>query len=323
MVTLVWRTDLHLADEAPSSRTDDWATTCLDKLVQVGEIAKAEKALGVLDGGDFFHLKSPSRNSHDLVRRTAEIHAAYPCPTYGNVGNHDVKYGGFEYLSESPLAVLFGSGVFRRLYDQHEAVFEKGGVKVRVVGIPYHGTKYDMNRFTSLVKGDEDYLVVVAHLLASPVGGTMFEAEDIVRYSDLANMSPDVVMFGHWHKNQGVREVATGKWVVNIGSLTRGALTQDEMERVPSVAVLKFGKTGVMIREVPLRVTEAAKVFDVAGRTRMEVREASVDALVDKLQNTLRPTTSGSLLDEVRNHPDVPEAVRERALSYFERAKVR
>jgi len=39
VITLVWRTDAHLADKPPQSRTDDWAETVLDKLRQVGEIA--------------------------------------------------------------------------------------------------------------------------------------------------------------------------------------------------------------------------------------------------------------------------------------------
>lgn len=717
MVTLVWRTDLHLADEAPASRTDDWASSLLNKLTQIGDIARAERAQAVLDGGDFFHLKSPSRNSHDLVRRAAEVHAAYPCPVYANVGNHDVKYGALEYLNESPLEVLFASGVFRRLYDEHEAVFEEGGVKVRVVGIPYHGTKYDTNRLTSLVKGDEDYLVVIAHLLASPGGGSMFEAEDIVGYPELANLGADVWCFlpgtkisdwmgrqvdiervsktlalhgrsnpvtiedvhpvrmvdeevvrldvegvpsdlipgvtlehpfwvargmqcrlpsrascrchpdkpmgsypcrtcisqppvqpewvrageivagdyvavpvpqipsdprsspglarllglylaeghlienrngepvagvgwsfhenethlhadverlvrehfglevkryphperhcmqvcaygrevadffrthggrysdgkslsswvwglsasdrkellvgwlegdgharssgrygrlradvtgvtvsadlasqmylmalsvglrpyytirpsgesvfhkgtvgerrsktlpvhvisfygedadflasrlgvevlersktkvagffheglyyvrvravdrfhykgpvynmrtstqeyvagfllthncfGHWHKNQGIQELASGKWVVNIGSLSRGALTQDEMERVPSVAVMSFRKEGIEIREVPLRVTPADQVFDVAGRQRQETRAASVDALVDSIKDTVGARDEGSLLESVRTRGDIPEAVRERTVEYLERAKAK
>lgn len=195
MITLVWRTDVHMADMPPQSRTDDWAATILGKLNQVGDIARDVKANAVLDGGDFFHVKSPTRNSHEMVRRVTEVHAAYPCPVYANVGNHDVKYGSMEYLSESPLAVLFESGVFKRCYDQHEAVFVQDGVKVRVVGIPYHGTKYDMNRFTSLVRQDEDRLVVMVHCLASAKGGTMFEAEDVIGYNQLANLGPDVWCF--------------------------------------------------------------------------------------------------------------------------------
>jgi hypothetical protein len=195
VVTLIWRTDVHLADDPPQSRTDDWTTSILDKVSQIGQIAKDTEATAVLDGGDFFHVKSPSRNSHNLVGLAAAVHAGYPCPVYSTIGNHDVKYGNSDFLNEAPLGTLFSTGVFRRLYDQYEAVFTEGVVKVRVVGIPYHGTKYDMNRFTGIVKGDEDFLVVIAHVLANSKGGTLFEAEDVVSYSDLVNLDPDVWCF--------------------------------------------------------------------------------------------------------------------------------
>ena len=320
MVTLIWRTDLHFADQAPQSRTDDWPVTLLGKLAEIGKIAGNVKANAVLDGGDFFHLKSPLRNSHDLTRRAAEVHAAYPCPVYGNVGNHDVKYGSLEYLGESPLSVLFGSGVFKRLYDEHEAVFTQDGVTVRVVGIPYHGTKYDMNRITSIVKGKEDYLVCIAHMLASPSGGTMFDAEDVIKYNDLANLAPDVWCFGHWHKDQKVVEIGRDKWVVNIGSLSRGALTQDEMERQPCVAIMRFDKNGIRIDQRPLTVAPAKTVFDVEKRKQQVQRDESVEALVDSLKSVMLHRANGSILDEVRSRGDVPSAVRERTIDYLEQA---
>ena len=319
-VTLLWRTDLHLADEGPQSRLDDWPTTLLGKLQEIGEIARHVNAAGVIDGGDFFHVKTPGRNSHELIRRAAEVHASYPCSVYGNVGNHDVKYGSLEFLNESPLGVLLAAGVIKRLYDNHEALFVKDGVKVRVVGIPYHGTKYDMNRLTTLVRKDEDKLVVVAHMLASPSGGTLFDAEDVLKYRDLANLDVDVWCFGHWHRNQGVTEIAPGKWVVNIGSLSRGALTQDEMSRVPAVAVMDFWKDRVAIRQVPLQVRPAKEVFNVEGRARLEARAASVDALVDNLKVTLQDRSVTSLTEEVLARGDVPPNVKERTLLYLERA---
>lgn len=193
--TLVWRTDVHLSDRTPRSRKDDWTETVLEKLRQVGQIAREVDACAVLDGGDFFDVKSPQRNSHALVRATAEVHKAYPCPVYANVGNHDCVYGDIEFLPQQPLGVLFATGIFQRLYNEHEAVFEQDGVKVRVVGIPYHGTKYDLSRFANLKKGDEDHLVVIGHQLASPAGGAMFEGEDIIKYADLMGLPASTFCF--------------------------------------------------------------------------------------------------------------------------------
>jgi len=233
------------------------------------------------------------------------------------VGNHDVKYGNIEYLDESPLAVLFDTGVFQRCYNEHEAVFTNKGVTVRVVGIPYHGTQYDMNRFTTITKGEEDYLVVMVHCLGSSKGGTMFEAEDIVAYGDLANLDPDVWCFGHWHKDQGAVQHGS-KWIVNVGSLSRGSIAIDDLARTPSCAVLTFTKKGVKVVPTPLEILPPEQVFDLERRDRETNRKETVETLVENILAALSKRKGASLLDEVRSMPGLSDPVRERTIAYLE-----
>lgn len=317
MVTLVWRTDVHISDKPPVSRTDDWVETVLEKLAEVGEIAREADACAVIDGGDFFDRKSPFLTSHRLIRKVAETHTNYPCPVYSIVGNHDCVYSDIEYLPQQPLGVLFSTGVFQRLYDEHEAVFECDGVKVRVVGVPYHGVEYDMSRL-AVKKRDEDFLVVAAHLLASPQGGQMFEAEDIVRYSDLESLDADCFLFGHWHKNQGVTEIIDGKWVVNVGSLTRGTISQDDLSRSPTCVVLKFSQSGLEFDTRKLKVKFANEVFDLDRRAKAASREMLVDDFVDSVKTSLAETQAESIKDKIRNMKDAPSPVKERAILIWE-----
>ncbi|MEL7340068.1 MAG: metallophosphoesterase, partial [Bacteroidota bacterium] len=209
MITLVWRTDIHYADTSPSSRLDNWSDTILEKIRYVGKFAEEVSADAVIDGGDFFDRKSPSRTSHKSIIRIMESHRDYPCPVYSCVGNHDCVFGDYSFLDQQPLEVLFRSKTFRRLYDEHEATFvaedsydhhREDSFTVRVVGVPYHGTTYDLERFRAVKKGNEDYLVMVAHVLASAKGGSMFEGEDILSYDFLKTLDADVMAFGHWHK---------------------------------------------------------------------------------------------------------------------------
>lgn len=328
MIRLVWRTDVHLSDRAPSMRTDNWTETLLGKLDQVRRVAEAVGAVGVLDGGDFFHIKSPSRNSHRLVQQVADLHSTYPCPVYANVGNHDCVYGDIEYLEQQPLGVLFAAGVFQRCFNEHEAIFDSDNplyhpspedehIRVRVVGIPYHGTKYETERLTSIKKGDEDFLVVMAHLLASPKGGTMFEGEDIVRYADLADLDPDLWLFGHWHKDQGVTDLGNGKWVVNTGSLSRGTLSQDDLDRRPACAVLSFSSEGMKVNVVRLKVRPTDEVFNLDAKFRSEARDSTMDHFIESMREKL-VLDSGKTVAEAVEGFDVPDTVRERALLYLE-----
>lgn len=323
MTTIVFVTDPHLAEESPKSRVDDWPTTVLWKFSQVGEICREVNASACVWGGDIYNVKSPDRTPHRLQNRVAKVLRRFPCPHYSCVGNHDCKWQDIRFLPEQPLEMLFSTGVFGRLYDEHEADIWAGGINdptVRVVGIPYHGNKYDLDRFRAIERKDESYLMCVAHVLASPNKTSMFDREDIIRYRDLLELAPDVDVwcFGHWHKNQGVTEIAEGKWVVNIGSLTRGALTQDDMDRVPEVAILRFGDT-IEIERRPIEVKPATEVFDLEKRVAVEAREMTMSTFVMKLKDTLGRSKGKDFSEDIEKM-DVPLIIKERALGYMEQA---
>jgi len=333
MITLVWRTDVHLSDRAPRSRTDDWPSTLLGKLEQIGEIAKEVGAQGVLDGGDMFNIRSPGRTTHRLVRRTVRVHREYPCPTWADIGNHDVVYGEYSYLDQQPLGVLFETGVIRRLYDEHIALFDDGkrnATTVKVVGIPYHGQQYDLDRLKALDKGSNTYLVAVGHLLAAPAGGTMFEGEDILKYADLLKLAPDVDVwcFGHWHKDQGIQEIAPGKFVVNVGSVSRGALLLDDLDREPACVVMGFDSQGIKFERRALDVGKPEDVFDIEGRVRTESRSMAMDSFMGSLEDTFKSKEKEPITDTIQSanlsggelSDEAKEKVRERAIFYAEEA---
>ena len=122
--------------------------------------------------------------------------------------------------------------------------------------------------------------------------------------------------FGHWHKNQGVTELG-GKHIVNIGSLTRGALSEDEVNRIPEVAILRFTAEGIDIERRQLEVEDAKDVFDIEGRVKQEARQMTVDAFVESVQATLTNTSQKPLLEEVRQL-GLLAPVEERVLAYLE-----
>jgi len=325
MIRLLWRTDVHCRDHTPSSRKDDWVETVCGKLTQVGELATKYGCDAVIDGGDFFDDKLPVRTSHRLVSRLARIHRNYPCPTWANIGNHDLRLSKIDNLPENPLETLYSTGVFQRLYDEHECVIEKEGCKVRIVGVPYHGPRYDLARFKEIERKDEDWLICNAHVLASPQGGEMFKNEDILKYDELCDLNPNIDCwnFGHWHKNQGIAKVKGDKWVVNIGSLTRGSLTEDNIKREPGVCVMGFWpkakETPPSLEFVKIKIGDPKDVFDMEKRAKEEARAMTVDAFVESVKQELQASSDKSF-GEIVETMEIPAEIKERALEYIEAA---
>lgn len=319
-VAFIFRTDVHAADRGPESWKADYPAEIWSSLEQIGELAREHKCQAVLDGGDFFHLKAPTRNSHGLMVKVAEIHAAYPCPTYSIEGNHDIVYNNLESIERQPLGVLFASGVFRNL---REEVFEDGPLRVRVVGMPY---KVDRSlkelRAIKKQEGDEA-LIAVVHALAGenpPDHVEDFFGEPVFRYDRLiAKGGPECWCFGHWHKDQGIVEVK-GRQFVNQGAVSRGALVRENLEREPKVALIEVTEEGVKVTPIPLKVAPATEVFDLEKKERREREGAIIEQFAAKLQASGEIDPSADIEQTVRTMA-FDAAIRDLALEYLEKAR--
>jgi DNA repair protein SbcD/Mre11 len=321
MIRLLWRTDIHFSEFTPRFRKDSWMETLVNKIEWVGELARKLNVDAVIDGGDFFDIKSPSRNSHRLVQEAIKAHKNYPCPVYCNVGNHDCKYGDYAFLPEQPLGVLYEANVFRPLYDNHEALFTTPTETVRVVGVPYHGVRYDHERFR-IAKGTETHLVVAAHVLASRNGGTMFDAEDVISYPEFVELCPEAAFacFGHWHMDQGIEEHG-GVTFVNVGSLSRGSLSQDNLERNPAVVLMEFDGESARYTRYNLPVRPATEVFAIEAKEAIAEKESVMESFMSTIASSISHSQGMSLRDRIGSLSGVLPEVRERAQMYLEQTE--
>ena len=314
----VFRTDVHATEKAPASWKGDYLAELQSSLAQIGTIAKG--AVAVLDGGDFFHIKAATRNSHALVAQMAAIHAAYPCPVYFVEGNHDLAYNNLDSVERQPLGVLFAAGVFKQLRDQ---VFEANGLKVRVVGVPYE-PDMELQTLRAIRKqpGD-DFLIVIVHAFASENPSAMqeeFFGESVFKYADLISSDgPDVWAFGHWHQDQGVTQIGNTTFV-NQGSVSRGALIKENLSRVPKVAVIEVTKAGVKVELIALQVAPATEVFDLDAKTRVESERKDIENFVARLkENALQDPAT--VIESSVASLDFASDVRAAALHYLELAR--
>ena len=318
MINFIVRTDEHVSEEAPASRKDDYMESCLDKLRQIGEISSDKNADAVLDNGDFFHNPGTGKNSHELVRKVIDVHNEYyDCPVYENPGNHDFPYTRIDYLEKHALGVLFSTGVFRRM---EEVEFTDGeGLKVRVVGLPYK-TDFDLSDF-GIRKEDEDVLIVAAHTFASLDGGPLWGDNRALSYFNLADFPPDMFIFGHLHVDQGI-ETVKGKRFMNLGSMTRGALVKDNLERIPRVGHIEIekedGNVNINTEAIDLDVKPAEDVFDLREHKRTKREEEKIDKFINSLSESSKEDDSSSIRDEIKSL-NFPEKVRQKSLHYLKK----
>lgn len=319
-LSFVYRTDTHVSDRSPASWRGDYPAEIWSNLEQVGQLAKLHGANAVLDGGDYFHVKAASRNPHALVSRTADIHRAYPCPTYCVEGNHDIAYNNLDSVSKQPLGVLYASGVFQHL---REATFEDGGLRVRVVGVPYSPFRtLDELRAIQKKPGD-DFLIAIVHQLAGanpPASVEDFFGEPVFRYPDLITPDgPDVWCFGHWHKDQGIIEL-DGKKFVNQGALSRGALIRENIERTPQATLLEVTPSGIVTVSLPMVVSPPEEVFDFERKDRQEKESLEIEQFVSTLKANVEYDATQSIEANLQAL-DFAREVRDLALDYLERAR--
>jgi DNA repair exonuclease SbcCD nuclease subunit len=292
----------------------------MDKLKQIGGIASNRNADAVLDNGDFFHKPGTKNNSHELVRRVVDVHDKYyDCPVYENPGNHDFPYTKINYVEKHALGVLFSTGVFREMDD---IVFEDDdGLKVRVVGIPYK-KNFEILDF-DIERGDEDVLIAAGHTFASPEGAELWGDDHALSYFELADCTPDFFIFGHWHIDQGIQTVK-GKQFMNLGSMTRGSLVKDNLDRTPRVGYVEIGRDdegGLYIdsEAIELDVKPASEVFDLKEYKRTKHEEEKIDQFISSLSKSSDEEDENSITDEI-DELDFSERVKEKAFHYLNKS---
>lgn len=245
--------DVHIADHPPGARIDNYKEATLEKLRMVAQAANKVEADAVLFTGDIFHLKAPSRNSHSMVRALMDVLRSMGVPCYCAPGNHDLRNDRLDSLPHQPLGVLFKSGAMiqlnpegflyevpakdmrARVVDKRDPYSTSFYVKVACTN---YNEKDPVPECHAVKKDGADFLVTVGHFFAGPVGGDYW-GNYRAGYPELSETETDIYVLGHFHHDQGIQEVNETHFV-NLGSLTRGALDDDNLTRDIKIGLIKM-----------------------------------------------------------------------------------
>jgi len=270
--------DVHISDVNPRSRKDNFKETILGKLDQLRSAASKLKADAVLLTGDIYNIKFPIKNSHDLNRELIELFKKFKCPVYAIPGNHDLTADDLETLPEQPISVLFASGFVKNL--NHEIISKKG-IKVSLVGIPFN-KHFSIEALQIPPKEDNTAQICLMHIYAGPQAGKLFK-ERLYGYNELSVLSPDAFVIGHYHVDQGIQWLEK-KCFINLGSISRGTLSDENLEHKPKFGFIRISEDGSITAEsIPLTIKPVEEVFDLKKREEEKKEDQDIQKYVEHL----------------------------------------
>jgi len=313
--------DLHISDNGPHARLDDFKTTMLYKLSQMRMACSKLKADAVLFAGDLYNLKTPTRNSHRLNQELIKEFKQFPCPIYLIEGNHDLTANKLESLEEQPLGVLFADHTLTQLRSK---VIEKNGHKISLIGIPY--TDY-FGPEKLHIEREKDITVQICllHIYAGRTSGNLFQ-DKIYGYDELKNLPPDIFVLGHYHIDQGIYELE-GKHFVNIGSMSRGTIADEDIAHHPQIGFIKISidddnKVTKILQSIKLKVRPAAEIFDLEKKDDLKKEKQEIQEFVEKLANEQLKKKDEPIksIEEIIDSMDIAKAVRDKVMWYINEA---
>lgn len=327
MVNIVTAADFHFSDNSPSSRKDDYAESLFEKLNQILNLCNKLKASFLLIPGDLFHVKTASKNSHRLTQRLIRIFKKFyanDCRIISIPGNHDLSFSSIESLEKQPLGVLAEAGVIELIsrketpWSKTEVYGDAEGLRFRFVGAAFGEISESSLDTVRFEKGTtEDFLICLAHVFAGPLRVNFF-GNMTLGYQDMLEFGPDIFVFGHMHKDQGIQQIGN-KYFVNVGAIARGSIAEDDVKRKPKVGVLQLSSDKIRATAVALKVKPATEVFDLRAKEQEDQRSKEISTFIEMLSK--ESEVEGEDISGRLEASDFENEIKERALIYLERAE--
>jgi DNA repair exonuclease SbcCD nuclease subunit len=309
-IRIVTSSDEHIADLSPGFRKDDYRNAILKKLEWQRDFANKFNAHAFIRGGDLFHVKAANKTTMATLASVADIHRGFKCPVFAISGNHDISHNNIETVLRQPIGVLFNSGALQRL---RKICLETETSKTYITGVDYD-PDLDHEGLHDLVRKDEDstYTIAVVHGLAAFAPEQRIQSffnERIFDYRDLVfEGCPDIYVFGHYHKDQGVQE-HLGVYFINLGAISRGSLTFEDLNRKPKISTIIINSQGVSIEEHEVPCIDASEVFDLEKKEQIDKEKKSLNDFINHLKSNAALVGDEGIKGRLRifqqsNYPD-------------------
>ncbi len=299
--------DVHLADRPPSSCTETYLEDLFNLLDQASAVAKAYEANAIVQAGDWFHIKMPSRNSHKLVIRSIEWASEAPCDVYVVPGNHDLSNDRLESLNEGqPLGAVIRSKSVKMLHG-----WADGPLSNQLYGLPWlqdwdaaedvaeKSVEKGLEEWNKIYDGSVPALIVTHAPFYPPGKEPKYENAEVYYPEKFAVQmgGHGSTYYGHVHDPHGTYNVR-GVRFCNNGALSRGSLTESHLTR--QVGVTVWDTNSGDFEFVPLDARPADQVFRLQEIGEVKSAQAELDKFLESIgQTTVEITSIEAVLGHV------------------------
>lgn len=292
--------DQHVADRPPSARTDSYKDDILDKMRWIVNHANKEDVDHLVFLGDMFHIKRPDRNSYRMVQEVAGVLSEAAMPVHLVSGNHDQSNDRVDSISSQPLGTL--------LLMENVHLLDGYSDDATMFGIPYLDTESPELLQPYLEEYGNDVLICTHQSIFPEKEAPIYEYQSAENWAD--TFKAPAVAYGHIHSRMkaGAFFEIGGTWFCNNGSISRGSLHEETINRKLAVTIYDSESEGNPFTSVPIPYRPAEEVFLLEEVALQKERDSKVDRFLESLGSSeLNYLTTEGILQNARES-DLPKS---------------
>lgn len=288
IIKILFVGDTHGDDSTPEKRKDDYASSCMEELSEIVQIADARKCDLVLHLGDVFHRIEPGpiiRNGYLKILLNSIT------PWYTLIGNHDVKHNLEKFYDYSSIKTLIEVGALK-----NDDSLKQYGI------LPLHHTATMCDEIREGFLIDKNYPIIAAHLsiTLSPYFGSYILFDDIQTHPNTK-----LIVAGHIH--DAMSKVRTdGVKFINPGSISRERLNDANKNKKPQVLYMEYDLQGNIYVEEYITLESSKPAEEIF---KLEEAQATKDNKHDS-EKYIKQISMMNILDE---DDDIYESLRKSA----------
>lgn len=235
--------DPHFDSQTPVSRIDDYRKASLKKLTDIFKMAVEHKVLHVITTGDFFDKYEVSFSYLNEIVEILKEFKEKGIKVWSLIGNHDLPYNSMSYFKNTPLSLLFKSGLVEHITEHNE-----------IENVVLYGIDFTNHKAIKNFKPSKDSInILVMHYATE----NTIPGESI----DLDLLKPfNVTVAGHDHMYYKPIILEEGQQILRPGSLLRR--TKDEYNLTRDIILYLFDTENKQVKELKLpNVKPASEIF--------------------------------------------------------------